>query len=191
MLVNTRCWSTSDVNPPLMPKKRKSHAVFLAWIAAGLSVVLLAMVFGEGYLYEGALRWWPTVKVRRVAQVTCRSDAALEGKFCAYTLEPIEYFVMKDGDNFVIYGAKGGDRINEVLTNNNIELTEGHTYNAFSYSLVRSPNYSPMTLGFKLRDGGPAFTLDKATADTLKDVRFVEVELPRSVKIRFNSFYLP
>ena len=171
-------------------KKRKSHAVLLAWIAVALSAVLLVMVFGEGYLYEGALRWRP--KVRRVAQVTCLADANREGNFCAYTLEPIEYFVMKDGENYVIYGARGDDRISKILADNNIELSQGNTYNAYSYSLVKSPNYSPMTLGFKYREGNaPAFTLDKAKAETLKDTRFVEVELPRSVKIRFNSFYLP
>jgi hypothetical protein len=171
-------------------KKPKSHAVLLAWIAVALSAVLLVMVFGDGYLYQGALRWKP--KVRRVAQFTCLADANKEGNFCAYTLEPIEYFVMKDGENYVIYGAKGGDKIAKILKDNNIELTQGHTYNASSYSLVRSPNYSAMMLGFKFRDGSvPAFTLDKATAATMKDVRFVEVELPRSVKIRFNTFYLP
>jgi len=176
--------------------------VVLAGIAVALSAVLLVMMYGESSLYQGALKWRPTYKVRRVAQVTCKSDASLEGRLCAYTLEPIQYFVMKDGENYIIYGPKETDPtkitdpIKKILTDNNIELNVGdNLYNAWSYSLLRAQNSVEMKMGFKFieRDGvqSPAFTIDAATAKTLTGVKSVEVELPRSVKIRFNSFYLP
>lgn len=188
-----------------MAKKKKSYAVALAGIAVALSTVLLVMVYGEGYFYQGALKWRPNIKVRRqVAQVTCKKDANQEGKYCVYTLEPVQYFVMKDGENFIIYGPKMGinpatglpdpDPISKILLDNNIELNVGNNlYNAATYSITATT--VDFKVGFKFLESDgvkrPTFVLDQAAAAALKDARSISVELPRSVKIRFNTIYLP
>jgi len=173
--------------------------VALAGVAVALSAVLLVMVYGEGYFYQGALKWRPNIKVRRqIAQVTCKKDANQEGKYCVYTLEPVQYFVMKDGENLNIYGPKMDapkvDPISQILLDNNIELNEGNNiYNASTYSITATAVDFKVGLKFLSNDGvrRPAFVLDPAAITALKDARSISVELPRSVKIRFNSIYLP
>jgi len=179
-----------------MSKKKNSK-----WLFIGLGVVLLAAVvsimYGEGYVTLGALG----VKVRRVAQATCKDGADQEDKYCVYTLKPIQYFVMKDGDNYVIYG----DNITKLFNDNSLTVTEGSNLSATSYSLMRptvntnvqiaSTPFSSLNLGFKsISNKGatiPAITMDKATAVRSQGARFVEIELPKMIKVRLNSFYLP
>jgi len=179
-----------------MSKKKTSK-----WLLIGLGVVLLAAIvsilYGEGYLNLGALG----VKVKRVAQTVCKTGAEKEDKYCVYTLEPIQYFVMQDGANYSIYG----DSITKLFTDNGLTVGEDKILSAMSYSLMRpalntsgqvaaSP-FTSINLGFQYRDNKgtqiPSLTMDKATATRCKGARFVEIELPKMVKVRLNSFYLP
>jgi hypothetical protein len=179
-----------------MHKKKISKWVLIA-IGVVLFAAIVSILYGEGYLNLGALG----VKVKRTTQTECKEGAEKEDKYCVYTLEPIQYFVMPDGSNYAIYG----DNITKLFTDNKLVINDGYSLSAMSYSLVRpSPNTtaqvatSPFTtfnLGFKYTDKNgkkiPVITMDKATATRCKGARFVEVELPKMVKVRLNSFYLP
>ena len=171
-----------------MPKKKTRKWIWLILIVALLAVIL-TILYGEGYLNLGAFRW--RFPVKRVAEAVCKQGAAKEGNYCVYTLEPIQYYVMKDGSDYIIYGPN----VTKALSDNNIKLSAGNMYNGSSYSLTRPVPFANLKLGYKLKDRNgeslPAFVIDKATADTLKGVRFVEIELQGMIKLRFNTFYLP
>jgi hypothetical protein len=171
------------------------------WLLIGLGVVLLtaviSIIYGQGYINLGAFG----INVKRVAEATCKKGADLEDKYCVYNLEPIQYFVMKDGDNYVIYG----DNITTLFQENALNIAEGSELSAISYSLMRpavntktqiaSTPFSSLSLGFKTIDNKghkiPAISMDNTTATRSQGARFVEVELPKMIKVRLNSFYLP
>lgn len=165
-----------------------------AWmkITGGLAVVALAIVgivYGNGRLNLGSLTSQPVKKVARVAEVTCPTSTRTEGSYCVSTLEPLEYFVIKDGSNFVIYGSG----IDDIFAANNWKFDE-RTFSGDSFSVAKS-SFTPMVFNFKYieRDGvkEPAFVFDYTTAQNIQGSRFVEVELPDSFKIRFNTFNIP
>jgi|WetSurMetagenome_2_1015567.scaffolds.fasta_scaffold36959_5 hypothetical protein len=161
------------------------------WIPIALVVVLLtatvSILYGEGYLNLGALG----IKVKRVAQTACKEGAEKEDKYCVYTLEPIQYFVMKNSGNYEIYG----DTITKIIDENSINPGDGKTISATSYSLKKTTPFSSLDLAFRMKekDGTqiPCLVLDGQTAENVRGARFVEVEMPKLVKIRLNSFYIP
>gem|GEM_PF-2898934 len=179
-----------------MSKKKTSKWLLIA-LGFVLFAAIISILFGEGYLNLGALG----VKVKRVAQTACQGAAVKEDKYCVYTLEPRQYWVMPDGKDYVIYG----DNISNILTENSIVIEAGRIMAATSYSLMRttpltttqvaSSPFSSLNLGFKYtsQDGSkfPSLTLSGATAKKVQGARFIEIELPKLVKIRLNSFYLP
>lgn len=163
--------------------------LFIALGVVAITVIAgLAILYGQGELNLGAFGI-QTRKVSRVA-VDCPADANKINDFCVYTFEPLEYYVIKDGSSFVIYGPTVTDKFKEKGWNFN----DGVEFNGAGYSVAKS-GFIPMTLTFKNldRDGEkvPGFGFDYETAKSIQGSRFVEVNLPAPTKIRFNMFNIP
>jgi hypothetical protein len=150
----------------------------------------LAVMYGNGQLNLGSLRAIPQ-KTTNVALAECPKDSVKENDSCVYTLEPLEYYVIKDNqNNFVIYGP----RLTEIFTNNGWSFNNGSKFNGSAYSVAKS-SVTPMLLTFNAIDKNgakvPSFTFDYATAKNIQESHFVEVMSPNSIKIRFNNFNIP
>ncbi len=149
----------------------------------------LATLYGQGQLNLGALGIQPQ-KVSRVAAVECPGDATKISNSCVYTFEPLEYYVIKDGSNFVIYGPT----VTEKFSEKGWSFNDGTQFNGAGYSVAKA-GFVPMILTFKNfdRDGEkvPGFSFDYETAKSIQGSRFVEINLPAPTKIRFNMFNIP
>ena len=177
-----------------MSVKKLSPIIWIGIIILLLGTIM-AVLYGQGTLNIGSLTGLPQKKVSRVALTTCPDPSTKEGDFCVYNLQTLEYYVFKDITNkdnpvFVIYGPN----VTKTFKSNNWNLLDGTTYKGTAYSLAKSA-YFPMKLTYKLitryGEQSPAFIFDYATAKTIQGSRYVEVELPNSIKIRFNSFNIP
>ncbi len=163
------------------------------WTGAGviLLVTVFAILYGQGQLNFGALSLQPgTKKVSRVAEVQCPDTAVKETPYCVFNLDPLEYYVVKDGSNFLIYGPN----VTDIFKSNNWNFVDGRVFNGAAYSIANS-GFTDMKLNYKLADRNgkqvPAFVFDYSTAQKIQGSRFVEVALPNSIKIRFNTFNIP
>lgn len=152
-------------------------------------VAIGAIMYGNGQLNFGALNMVPG-KVARVANAECPNGSLKQDPYCVFTLEPLEYYVVKDGTNFDIYGPK----VSELFTANSWNLAENATFSGAAYSVIKK-SFTPITLTFKhiTRDGetSPAFMFDYETAKKIQGSRFVEVVIQNSIKLRFNTFNIP
>lgn len=164
------------------------------WLIAALGILLitaiLTMIFGEGALNLGALG----VKVKRtanVAEVTCPSGSLNEMGFCTFTLNPMDYNVLKKGDSYVIYSTK----LKEIMEQNavSIKMDDVRLAKAFAPTTGYSDDFGLKFSSFDLNgEKLPAFTMDSSTAEKARDRRFVIIDLQqKNIKIRLNSFYLP
>ncbi len=171
-----------------MSQSKSQLGIWIAIIAV-ISVTGLAVMYGQGQLNLGAVGVQPK-KVSRVALTECPPGSKSQDKFCIFTLEPLEYYVTKDGDKFVIHGPK----VTEIFTSNAWNFKEGTTFKGDAYSVAKFA-FTMMDLTFKPTERGgekiPSFVFDRTTAVKIQGSRFVEVELPDSVKLRFNTFNIP
>lgn len=158
-------------------------------IIAIIGVTGLAVMYGQGQLNLGAVGVQPK-KVAKVALTECPAGSKSQDKFCIFTLEPLEYYVIKDGVKFVIHGP----RLTEIFTNNAWNISEGTTLKGDAYSATKF-GFTMMEFTFRPMERGgnkvPSFSFDHPTAVKIQGSRFVEVELPDSVKLRFNTFNIP
>jgi len=174
-----------------MKKKRLNTWLVIALILVLLTAVL-TLIFGQGELNLGALKI-PKSKVARVAFAECKGQAEQKDGFCIYTIDtPLDYYVTKEGSNFIIYGPQ----ITQLYQDLNLDRTGGAVLPAETYSIT-DKSFS-LSLVYNERDGingkEPSFVLenpDQGTIDQFKQVRFVEVQVSDQIKIRLNTFALP
>lgn len=169
----------------------KKNVALIVGTVVVVAVATTAILYGNGQLNFGAFNMAPEKKVARVAMVECAADALKQDNFCIYSFEPLEYYVIKDGSGFMIYGPTVTEKYNGHGTWN---LKDGDTYNAGAYSVTKG-TFTPFTTTFKLRDRDsekvPSFSFDYEAAKNIQGSRFVEINLPNSVKLRFNTFNIP
>lgn len=172
-----------------MSHAKKNQLGILIAIIAVIGVTGLAVMYGQGQLNLGAVGVQPK-KAAKVALTECPAGSKSQDKYCIFTLEPMEYYVIKDGDKFVIHGPK----LTEIFTKNQWNFSEGTTMKGDAYSVVKFA-FTMMELTFKPMERGgsivPSFVFDRPTAEKIQGSRFVEVELQGSIKLRFNTFNIP
>ena len=175
-----------------LPPKKLSQWIWLAIIIIVI-VSIISIIFGQGYLNLGALRF--TTKGQKADQqasyIKCPAKSVQEGPYCVFTLNPpLEYYTIKDGDNFLFYGPIVSKRYND----NGWNFKEGDIINGAAYSIVKN-GFTPMTLTFKLIEKKgklePAFVFDYATAEKIQGSRFVDVTVAKDKIIRFEKFNIP
>lgn len=146
-------------------------------------------MYGNGRLNLGALGVEPK-KVARVAVLECPEDSTKIGEHCVYTFAPLEYYVIKDGANFLIYGPT----VSEKFKEKGWTFHGDTSFKGAAYSVAKA-GFTPINLTYKEleRDGEkvPAFAFDYQTAQKIQGSRFVEMDLSTTVKIRFNMFNIP
>ena len=173
-------------------KNRKINAWLIIALIAVLITAILSLIFGQGELNMGAFKP-PKTKVARetkkVAVVECPGRSESKDGYCIYTLErPLDYYIVKDGSNFVVYGPN----LTQLYKDLNLDRTENTSLPVESYAISRS------SFTFKNRNSNgenvPSLVLenlDQATIDNLKNVRFIEVKVAGQTKVRLNTFTLP
>jgi len=171
--------------------RKQKHPLGL-WIALGsiAVVTVVAVLYGQGKFNFGALNLQPAKKVAQVASTTCPNGSIKQDIFCIFDLEPLDYYVIKDGDSFVVYGPT----VEKLFRDNSWNLKDGTTMKGDGYSVSKS-GFVPMTLTYKIRikngQKAPSFVFDYATAQSIQGSRFIEIELPNSTKLRFDAFNIP
>lgn len=172
----------------------------LPWTLIALAIVIIvtiiAVTYGEGQLNIGAFNLAALKnmkKVSRVASAVCPQNTEKgQGDRCAFPIDMgLEYYVIKDGDNFTIWGPS----INKIVTDNNFSFPEGSIVNGTAYNRATLTR-TPLTLTFKtiVKSGKqvPSFSLDYATATLIKGSSIIEIEIPNtSLNIGLGSFNLP
>ncbi len=166
--------------------RKKSHSKYIpVLILLVIISAVLTILYGEGYLNLGSISQLPKGKV---AEAVCLGKAQREDIYCVYNLLPIEYGVMKDGSDYLVYGVE----VTKALSDNEIAPNEKDTFNGTAYVI---PKFVPITTGFRMKDRNgeklQTFVLDQATADSIKGANWVEIELTKDVKLRLTNFYLP
>jgi hypothetical protein len=166
-----------------MSKKNKTCKYMWAVVALALIVAVLSILYGQGYLNLGAVS-----RTKKVAQAVCLEGSDQEGTFCTYTISPIiHYMIIKDGSDDLIYDSVNA-KMATIIKDNGLDLQDGKQYDGSAYTLTTGSQWTDIKLTYKLKDGSvPAFVLDRATADAIKEAKSVIVELPKNVKIRFND----
>lgn len=171
------------------------------WLIIALIIVLLtailSLIFGQGELNLGQLKI-PRTKVARetkkiAAVVECKGKAEQKENFCIYTVDrPLDYYVVKDGSNYIIYGPT----LKQLYMDLGLNLNENATLPAETYSITNES----FAFNFIYKEKGgiskkdPSFVLenpDQSVIDQLNKVRFIEVKVTDQIKIRLNTFSLP
>lgn len=192
-------------------KKDKINIWLITALALLIITAILTMIFGEGMLNLGMIgvkikRTAPITKVAQVAQVTapatCPDGSFKEDVYCVYTLDlgNADYFVIKKGDNFIIYDSST-NKMKGIFEQNGISINEGNANPAFIYTLLpldkRPANFTQnisLIVGYYNAGEGsvPAFTLSAAAAESVQGSRSLVVDLQqKNIKIRFNNIRLP
>lgn len=162
-------------------------------IIAILGAALISILYGQGYLNLGALKFKPIGQKagQEAPTMVCPSKSVQEGPYCVFTLNPpLEYYTIKDGDNFVFYGPILTKRYSEMGLN----YREGDIINSDAYSIVKG-SFIPMQLTFKFKDSKgkqvPSFVFDYPTAEKVQGSRFVDAIVAPDRIIRFEKFNIP